>query len=143
MDKELSPQQKAKQKSFLDEIGTLIAKQSEVLKEQLDEHMTKQDEQFEQKIDKAITKINDKVDEKIKSNLAPLEARQSNSEQQIEILKTQMSKYTEASEANTKILVESNQQLTKTLAEVHTGTHKTHLDPNTSHLRQKLFEDLQ
>ena len=54
-----------------------------------------------------------------------------------------MSKNTEASEANTKIIVESNQQLTKTLAEVHTGTPRTHLDPNTSHLRQKLFEDLQ
>ena len=54
-----------------------------------------------------------------------------------------MSKYTEASEANTKIIIESNQQLTKTLAEVHIGTSRTPIDPNTSHLRKKLAEDLQ
>ena len=35
--------------------------------------------------------------------------------------------------------MESNQQLTKTIAEVHSGTS----DLNTSHLRQKLAEDLQ
>ena len=54
-----------------------------------------------------------------------------------------MDKYTDATEANTKIIIESNQQLTKTLVEVHTGMPRTPHDPNTSHLRQKLSEDLQ
>ena len=54
-----------------------------------------------------------------------------------------MSKYTETSETNTKMILESNQQLTKTLAEVHTTAPRTHLDPNSSHKRQKLFEDLE
>ena len=139
----LSPTQNEKQQSFLEEIDVLIAKQVKVQKKQLEEHLTNNDKKFDQKIDKAITKINEKIDEKIKSNLDPLEARQTNSEKQIEILKAQMGKYTEATEENTKIIIESNQQLTKTLAKVHTVTSRTPLDPNISHLRQKLSEDLQ
>ena len=54
-----------------------------------------------------------------------------------------MNKHLQASEENTKTIIESNQQLTKTLAEVHSGTSRNFLDPNTSDLRQKLAEDLQ
>ena len=40
-----------------------------------------------------------------------------------------MDKYTEATEANTKIIIESNQQLAKTLAEVHADLLEPHLTP--------------
>ena len=54
-----------------------------------------------------------------------------------------MSKHMQNSDDNTKIILESNQQLTKTLAEIYSDKSKNFLDPNTSHLRQKLSEDLQ
>ena len=54
-----------------------------------------------------------------------------------------MEKYTQATEAINKVVIESNQQLTKALAEVHTSSNRNPHDPNTSHLRQKLSEDLQ
>ena len=110
------------EKSFLTEIKTLIAQQSAVQKDQLNQHLKKHDGKLEQEFGKAFTKINEKLDEKIKTSLAPFEQRQSNSEQQIEILKTQMNKHLQTSEENTKTILVSNQHLTKTLAEIHFDT---------------------
>ena len=74
---------------------------------------SKNDEKFELKIEKAITKLDERITEKIQNSLQPLESRQTNTESQIEVSKAQMQKYTEATESNTKTIIESNQQLTK------------------------------
>ena len=54
-----------------------------------------------------------------------------------------MQKYTEATEANTKTIIESNQTLTATLAEINQTHAKTTHDQNTAHLRQRLYEYLE
>ena len=112
-------------------------------KKQLDEHLAQNDDKFDRKIEKAITKLDEKISEKLKSSIEPFEDRLVTSEGQIEVLKAQMEKYSETQEAINKVVIESNTQLKKALTEIHTNSNKTPHDPNTSHLRQKLSEDLQ
>ena len=99
-------------------------------KKQLDEHLAQNDDKFDRKIEKAITKLDEKISEKIKASIEPLEERQVNSEGQIEVLKAQMEKYSEAQEAINKVVIESNTQLTKALAEIHTNSNRIPHDPN-------------
>ena len=54
-----------------------------------------------------------------------------------------MSEHLQTSEENTKTIIESYQQLTKTLAEIQPDTSKKTIDPNSSQLRQKLSDYLQ
>ena len=112
-------------------------------KKQLDEHLARNDDKFDRKIEKAITKLDENFSEKLKSGIEPLEERLVTSEGQIEVLKVQMEKYSETQEAINKVVIESNTQLTKALTQIHTNTNSILHDPNTSHLRQKLSEELQ
>ena len=112
-------------------------------KKQLDEHLAQNDNKFDRKIEKAITKLDENFSEKLKSGIEPIEERLVTSEGQIEVLKAQMEKYSETQEAINKVVIESNTQLTKALTHIHTNTNSILHDPNTSHLHQKLSEELQ
>ena len=137
-----SPGQK-KQQKFLDDIGNLIAKQGEAQKKTLEEHLAQNDDKFEKKIEKALTIVNENFNKKLETSLQPIEERLETSEGQIEILKTQMGKYSETQESMNKLVLESNANLTKALAHINTNTNSISHDPNTSHQRQKLYEELQ
>ena len=69
--------------------------------------------------------------------------RQSNSEKDIKVLNTQMDKQMNNSAENTKIILKSNQALTKTLVDLNTERDKSIPDPNNTHQKQKLYEEVQ
>ena len=103
-------------------------------KKQLEEHLAQNDDKFERKIEKAITKVDENFSQKLKASIQPIEERLGTSEGQIEVLRTQMEKYSETQESINKVVLESNAQLTKALSHINTNTNSILHDPNTSHL---------